>query len=60
MADRKGKQVNRAIEVKSEEKPETPILSKYNRDCHKNTEFFTTYPADLVFDEIMEILYEHF
>jgi hypothetical protein len=35
-------------------------LGKYNRVYQKKNEFFTTYPADMVFDEIKAQLYEHF
>jgi hypothetical protein len=35
-------------------------LGKYNRSYQKKNEFFTTYPADMIFDEIKKQLYEHF
>lgn len=69
---RRGATANRAIKgneqiMMSAEETESKKIStggkslrKYNRVYQKKNEFFTTYPADMVFDEIKAQLYEHF
>lgn len=41
-----------AGETGSESNTEFRKLGKYNEKCHKNTEFFSKYPADMIFAAI--------
>lgn len=44
-------------EAESENNSENRKLGTYNRKVHKNNEFFTKYPSDLIFNGIHQCLF---